>query len=142
METWKNQGLEVVFTNGCFDLLHAGHVQSLYDAAALGDKLVVAVNSDASVRRLKGAHRPISEQASRLAVLAALEMVDLVLLFEEDTPLAVIEALVPDVLAKGGDYKITQIVGHELVLAHGGAVHSLPLLGSYSTTALEAKIKG
>lgn len=140
VESWKSQGLEIVFTNGCFDLLHIGHVQNLADAAALGDKLIVALNSDASVSRLKGAHRPIANQISRLAVIAALEVVDMVLVFDTDTPLPLIERLVPDVLAKGGDYQPAQIVGSALVLAHGGRVLALPFVEGYSTSLLEQKI--
>jgi rfaE bifunctional protein nucleotidyltransferase chain/domain len=141
VQLWKSQGLEVVFTNGCFDLLHIGHVQNLADAAALGDKLIVALNSDASINRLKGAHRPIANQISRLAVIAALEVVDMVLIFDTDTPLPLIERLIPDVLAKGGDYTPAQIVGSDIVLNHGGTVVALPFLEGYSTSLLEQKMK-
>lgn len=137
---WKAIGLDVVFTNGCFDLIHLGHIDNLQRAAQLGDKLVVALNSDASVQRLKGKHRPISNQNSRLAVMAALEFVDLVVVFEEETPFEIISTLQPDILAKGGDYKPEQIVGSDIVLENGGQVISLPFIDGYSTSNLEAKI--
>lgn len=138
---WKNQGLEVVFTNGCFDLVHFGHLHYLADAAKLGDKLVVGINSAASVSRLKGPHRPINDELTRQHTLAALVFVDLVVCFEEDTPAALIELLLPDILVKGGDWKPEQIVGSETVLAHGGQVLSLPFVEGYSTTNIETKIK-
>ena len=137
---WQAVGLDVVFTNGCFDLMHLGHIDNLEKAAQLGDKLVVALNSDASVQRLKGEHRPISNQASRMAVMAALEFVDMVVLFEEQTPLEIITTLSPDILAKGGDYTPEQIIGSELVLEKGGKVIALPFVEGYSTSQLESKI--
>jgi D-beta-D-heptose 7-phosphate kinase/D-beta-D-heptose 1-phosphate adenosyltransferase len=132
----RSLGRRVVFTNGCFDLLHAGHVHLLERARALGDVLVVALNSDASVRRLKGEGRPVVREGDRVRVLAALESVGLVLLFEEDTPLAVIRQLRPDVLVKGGDYAQDTIVGADLVLAWGGEVATVPLVEGRSTTGL------
>lgn len=140
VQRWQAVGLEVVFSNGCFDLMHLGHIDNLERAANLGDKLVVALNSDASVKRLKGEHRPISNEASRLAVMAALEFVDMVLIFEEETPFEIISTLQPDILAKGGDYKPEQIVGSDIVLEKGGKVIALPFVEGYSTSALEAKI--
>jgi rfaE bifunctional protein nucleotidyltransferase chain/domain len=138
---WQNNGLEVVFTNGCFDLVHFGHLAYLAEAAAQGQKLVLGLNSDASVARLKGAHRPIKDQKNRAYLLASLEMVDLVVLFEADTPLELIETLQPDVLVKGGDWAVDQIVGSEIVLAKGGRVKSLTFVEGYSTTNLEQKIQ-
>ena len=139
---WKAQGKKVVFTNGCFDLLHLGHLQTLSRARALGNHLIVGLNNDASVRRLKGAERPVKDQDNRAALLAALSMVDAVILFAEDTPLVLIEQLLPDVLCKGGDWKPEQIVGADVVMANGGEVVALPFLPDHSTTALANKIKG
>jgi len=141
IQKWQNNGAEVVFTNGCFDLVHFGHLAYLAEAAAQGQKLVLGLNSDASVARLKGAHRPIKDQKNRAHLLASLEMVDLVVLFEEDTPLELIKALQPDVLVKGGDWTVEQIVGSEVVLAKGGLVKSLTFVEGYSTTMLEQKIQ-
>lgn len=139
--TWQALGREVVFTNGCFDLLHYGHVHYLAEAAALGDYLVVGLNSDASVQRLKGQHRPIQPEQSRAAVLAALACVDLVVIFENDTPLELIQHLTPDVLVKGGDWAVADIVGSNHVLEHGGKVCSLTFVEGYSTTSIEQKIQ-
>ena len=127
---------KVVFTNGCFDLLHRGHVEYLAQARALGDVLVVGLNTDASVRRWKGAGRPWVAEADRAAVLGALRSVDAVTLFDEDTPLELISALLPDVLVKGGDYDLDGIVGREAVEAAGGIVRVLPFLEGYSTTGI------
>lgn len=133
----------LVFTNGCFDILHRGHVTYLEEARALGASLVVGVNTDASARRLeKGADRPINPLEDRLAVLAALESVTLVVPFEEDTPLALIELIRPDHLVKGGDWPVDRIVGHELVQSYGGRVHSIPFRFERSTTALIRRIRG
>lgn len=132
----RSIGRRVVFTNGCFDLLHAGHVHLLERARALGDFLVVALNSDASVRRLKGPERPVVGEADRVKILAALDAVDAVVVFDEDTPLAWIEALRPDVLVKGGDYSRSTIVGADLVLGYGGRVETVPLVGGRSTSAV------
>ena len=132
----------LVFTNGCFDLLHRGHVTYLAQAAALGQSLLVAINSDASVQRLgKGADRPVNPLADRLAVLAALESVALVTWFDEDTPLQRILECHPDVLVKGGDWPVDKIVGSAEVTAWGGTVHSIPFLHQKSTTALLQKIR-
>ncbi|MBF0482542.1 MAG: D-glycero-beta-D-manno-heptose 1-phosphate adenylyltransferase [Desulfovibrionaceae bacterium] len=135
-------GKTVVFTNGCFDLLHPGHVDLLARAAALGDLLIVGLNSDASVARLKGPSRPVTPFAERAYVLAGLASVDYVAGFEEDTPLALITELAPDVLVKGGDWPVPAIVGGEAVAARGGRVVSLPLLPGFSTTRLIEKIAG
>ena len=132
----------LVFTNGCFDILHRGHVTYLAQARALGASLIVGVNSDASVKRQgKGEDRPINNQEDRMAVLAALQNVDLVTWFEEDTPLNLILACMPDILVKGGDWKVEAIVGAIEVLNWGGAVHSIPFLHERSTTETLAKIR-
>lgn len=139
----RRAGKRVVFTNGCFDLIHPGHVRYLRAAKRLGDVLVVALNTDASVRRLgKAPDRPLVPEADRAEVVAALEMVDFVTLFDEDTPRAVIRAIEPDVLVKGGDWTPDRIVGAELVRARGGRVKSLPFAPGYSTTALVRRIRG
>ena len=131
---WRRRAGKVAFTNGVFDLLHPGHVDVLTAARALGDALVVGVNTDASVRRLKGPTRPVRGEADRVHVLAALESVDAVVLFDEDTPLELIRALMPDVLVKGGDYTAESIVGAREVVAHGGRVVIVPLTPGHSTT--------
>lgn len=141
-KSWKAKGQSVVFTNGCFDLLHYGHIHYLAESRDLGDKLIVGVNSSDSVRRLKGPNRPINDDATRLYLLAALSCVDAVVVFEEDTPLELITMLLPDVLVKGGDYEIDQIVGAKEVLANGGLVKSLDFITGYSTSDIERKIKG
>ncbi len=134
-------GRTVVFTNGVFDLMHPGHIDSIRRARAEGDSLVVALNTDGSVRRLKGPGRPILPLEQRMRLLAALPEVWVVTAFDEDTPAAVIEAVAPDVLVKGGHYQVHEIVGHEFVLARGGRVLSLPLLPGYSTSSLIAEIQ-
>ena len=131
----------VVFTNGCFELLHRGHVEYLAQAKALGDVRVVGVNSDASVQRLRGAGRPLVAEADRAAVLAALRSVDAVTLFDEDTPLELISALLPDVLVKGGDYDLDGIVGREVVEEAGGEVRALPFVEGHSTTSILDRLK-
>lgn len=136
---WRKQGHQVVFTNGCFDLLHLGHVDYLEQARHLGDALVVGLNTDASVSCLKPG-RPIQDEAARARILAALAFVDAVVLFGEPTPLALIELVQPDVLVKGDDYALEQIVGHELVLARGGQVRTVPLVAGYSTSRIVARI--
>ena len=135
-------GEKVVFTNGCFDLLHLGHVRYLEQARSLGDALVVGVNTDDSVKRLnKGPGRPVTPEKDRAAVVAALACVDRVVLFDEDTPLELITALQPDVLVKGGDYQPEDIVGREVVEARGGQVNALPFFEGYSTTELLNRIR-
>lgn len=131
---------DMVFTNGCFDILHPGHVDYLQRARAMGSCLVVGLNSDASVRRLKGPTRPINDQHSRAFVLAALACVDYVVIFEEDTPYELIKAVRPKVLVKGGDWSVDKIIGRDLVEQDGGKVFSIPLLGGYSTTAIVERI--
>ena len=137
----KRNGRQVVFTNGCFDLLHPGHIGSLEQARGLGDALIVGLNSDASVRQLKGAGRPVLPERERAEILAALECVDGVLIFDDLTPQRVITALLPDVLVKGGDWPGDKIVGREEVEAAGGRVVSAPVLAGYSTTEILKKIR-
>lgn len=139
--SWKVLGKTVAFTNGCFDILHEGHIFSLSAAAKEADYLVVGLNSDASVKRLKGDARPVNTQHSRALLLASLLMVDAVVIFEEDTPLQLITALMPDVLVKGGDYTIEQIVGSKEVMANGGRVVINPIVAGFSTTGLIQQIK-
>ncbi|MCB9245496.1 MAG: D-glycero-beta-D-manno-heptose 1-phosphate adenylyltransferase [Flavobacteriales bacterium] len=140
VRNWQQKGMNVVFTNGCFDLLHRGHIAYLSDAAALGDKLVIGVNSDASVRALKGPNRPLQDEISRMEILAALEFVDAVVLFTEDTPLELLREVMPNTLVKGGDYSRDNIVGADLIEENGGSVRVLPFLPGYSTTAIEQRI--
>ncbi|MBK7945817.1 MAG: D-glycero-beta-D-manno-heptose 1-phosphate adenylyltransferase [Flavobacteriales bacterium] len=139
---WRMKGDRIVFTNGCFDILHRGHVEYLQEAAALGDRLVIGVNSDASVRRQgKGPERPLNDEQSRAKVLAALRLVDAVIIFDEDTPLDLIKAITPDVLAKGGDWTEDRIVGADVVKAAGGEARSLKLVEGFSTTSLVERIR-
>ena len=141
MAEWKADGNKVVFTNGVFDLLHIGHITYLAQAAELGDKLIVGLNADSSVKRIKGEDRPVNDQNSRALLLAALFFVDAVVVFEEDTPRQLITALLPDVLVKGADYAIENIVGGKEVLANGGEVKTLGFIEGYSSTAIIQKIK-
>ena len=141
-ETWQKEGLKVVFTNGCFDILHEGHLYSLGQAAKQADHLVVGVNSDRSVKKLKGDTRPINNEQSRAKVLASLLVTDAIVIFEEDTPLELIKTIMPDVLIKGGDYKVEDIAGAKEVIANGGKVVINPLLDGFSTTATISKMKG
>lgn len=141
IQQWKKEGFKIVFTNGCFDLIHIGHVLYLEDAKSLGDKLIVGLNSDTSVSRLKGAHRPIKDEYNRSHILAALASVDAVIVFENDDPLTLIKDISPDILVKGGDWRTDQIVGSDFVLSNGGEVRSLRFVEGYSTTKMEEKIK-
>lgn len=141
LQLWRVAGDTIVFTNGVYDLLHRGHVEYLEEARALGDRLVVGVNSDASVHRLKGPSRPILPERDRLGLIAALACVDLAVLFGDDTPLALIEAVQPDVLAKGADYALDQIVGREFVEARGGRVERIALRPGLSTSTLVKRIR-
>ena len=133
---WKKEGKKIVFTNGVFDLLHKGHIFSLTQAAKEGDVLVIGLNSDSSVKRLKGDTRPINDQDARALLLAALTMVDAVVMFEEDTPRNLITSILPGVLVKGGDYTIDEIAGAKEVIANGGKVVINPILDGYSTTGI------
>lgn len=141
VQLWQAAGETVVFTNGCFDILHYGHVDYLHQAAQYGNRLVVGLNTDASVSRLKGPNRPLQNEASRSLVMAALACVDALCLFDEATPLELITALQPDVLIKGADYSIDQIVGAKEVIAKGGKVATVELSPGYSTTAIEQRIQ-
>ena len=134
-------GKKIVFTNGVFDLLHPGHIKSLSDAAAEADFLVVAINSDESVKRLKGAYRPFYNENDRALIIASMQIVDAVFIFNEDTPLEVIKALRPDVIVKGGDYTIDQVVGSKEVLGYGGKVVINPVLEGYSTSKFIDRLK-
>jgi len=140
LKEWRAAGQKVVFTNGCFDILHVGHVTLLAHAKALGDKLILGLNSDESVKRLKGEQRPINKESDRAIILAALECIDAVVIFHEDTPTELIQALTPDILVKGGDYTKEQIVGADYVEQCGGEVVIVPFVKGYSTTETLAKI--
>ena len=140
-EQWRVLGKKIVFTNGVFDILHEGHIFSLSQAAKEADFLIVGLNADASVKRLKGESRPVNNQESRALVLASLVMIDAVVLFEEDTPLELIKSIMPDVLVKGGDYTVQQIVGAKEVIAKGGRVVINPILMGFSTTGIIEQAK-
>ena len=138
---WKGKGQKVVFTNGCFDILHLGHIDYLEKARNLGDKLIIGLNSDDSVNRFKGPDRPVQDQVSRARILAALQFTDMVVFFNENTPLALISELLPDVLVKGSDYLAENIVGAEVVKKQGGEVKILDFVPGYSTTRIIEKIR-
>ncbi|RYD78132.1 MAG: D-glycero-beta-D-manno-heptose 1-phosphate adenylyltransferase [Sphingobacteriales bacterium] len=140
VETWDAKGLKIVFTNGCFDILHPGHIDYLAKAKSLGDKLIIGVNTDASVQKLKGKNRPIQNEKARLFLLGALEFVDAVILFGEDTPAQLISQIMPHILVKGADYTIDKVVGAETVIPSGGSVVLLPYLQGFSTSGIEKKI--
>ncbi|MFD1255869.1 D-glycero-beta-D-manno-heptose 1-phosphate adenylyltransferase [Mucilaginibacter terrae] len=140
--SWKQQGEKIVFTNGVFDLVHTGHLTYMAKAAELGHKLIIGLNSDASVKRLKGESRPINKQDSRALLLASLFFVDAVVVFEEDTPLNLISVLLPDIFVKGGDYAIENMVGAKEVMANGGEVKTLYFVDGYSSTSIINQIKG
>ena len=137
---WKREG-KVVFTNGCFDILHLGHLDFLAKASKLGHKLIVGLNTDTSVKRLKGTSRPINNEQTRAMMLTDLAMVDAVVFFEEDTPYKLIQRIVPNVLVKGSDYRVEEIVGHDIVLGNGGSVIPIDLLEGYSTTSIIEKMQ-
>ena len=141
LNRWRLINKKIVFTNGVFDILHEGHIASLSDAAAYGDILIVGVNADVSVKRLKGESRPINNEHSRAILLASLIMTDAIILFEDDTPLNLIKSIMPDVLVKGGDYTVEQIAGAKEVLANGGEVKIVPILQGFSTTSIIEKMK-
>ncbi|WP_200890675.1 D-glycero-beta-D-manno-heptose 1-phosphate adenylyltransferase [Pedobacter lusitanus] len=138
---WKGEGKKIVFTNGCFDLLHAGHITYLTEAASLGDILIIGLNSDDSVSRLKGPARPVNNETTRSVVLGAMSFIDAVVFFNEDTPLELIKQVLPDVLVKGGDYQIENIAGAKETIENGGTVQVLSFLPGYSSTAIIDKIK-
>lgn len=141
VNSWKQAGEEIVFTNGCFDIIHRGHIEVLAQAADLGERLIVGLNSDSSIRKLKGKDRPIIDEQARAVLLATLTFVDAVVLFSEETPINLISTLLPDVLAKGGDYEIETIVGHEIVQNNGGKVILVPFVDGFSSTTIIDKIK-
>ena len=141
LNRWRLLDKKIVFTNGVFDILHQGHIASLSEAALYGHILIVGINADASVKRLKGESRPVNNAGSRTLLMASLVMVDAVIVFEEDTPLNLITAILPDVLVKGGDYTIDQIVGAPEVIANGGEVKIVPILEGFSTTGIIEKMK-
>ena len=141
IKKWQSEGKEVVFTNGCFDIIHLGHVDYLEKASQLGQKLVVGLNADNSVKRLKGENRPLNNQIARARILAAMEFVDGVVMFNEDTPKELISELLPDILVKGNDYLAENIVGADIVKAKGGRVETISLVEGYSTTNIVEKIK-
>lgn len=139
MKHWKTLGGKVVFTNGCFDVLHRGHVELLAECSTLGDYVIVGLNSDASVKKLKGETRPVHDEHSRALVLAALQWVDAIVIFDTTTPEELIKILQPDILVKGGDYIISQIAGADFVISNGGQVHIVPLVEGFSTTGILEK---
>lgn len=141
LDDWRANNYKIVFTNGCFDLLHRGHVDYLTKARDLGDKLFLGLNTDASVSKLKGEHRPIQDEPSRMHIMASLQCVDAVILFDEETPYELIKSVQPDILVKGADYKPENIVGYDIVTAKGGEVITIEFLEGYSTTSIEKKIR-
>ena len=141
LNMWKFRNEKIVFTNGCFDIIHRGHIEYLAKAASLGTKLIVGLNTDASVRRLKGENRPVNDERGRALALASLLFVDEVILFNTDTPRELIEFIQPGVLVKGGDYRPEDIVGNDIVTARGGQVVTIPLVEGYSTTSIIEHLK-
>lgn len=138
---WRFMDQQIVFTNGCFDIIHLGHIDYLAKAAALGNKLVIGLNTDASTRRLKGPHRPINDENARAMIMASFSFVDAVVLFDEDTPYNLIRTIQPDILVKGADYRAEDIVGYDIVKAKGGKVETLEYLPGYSTSLIEKRIR-
>ena len=141
LSQWKDAGESVVFTNGCFDLVHRGHIDSLARAAEFGDRLIVGLNSDISVRLLKGENRPLVDQQSRAVLLASMLMVDAVIMFDEETPYDLIKSLLPDVLVKGSEYQLEEIAGYDIVLASGGRVERIQLTEGFSTSDIIQRIE-
>jgi D-glycero-beta-D-manno-heptose 1-phosphate adenylyltransferase len=141
VEVWQSEGKKTVFTNGCFDIVHLGHIDYLEKARNLGDKLVLGLNTDASVQRLKGESRPVINEYARARMMAAMSFVDAVTLFDEETPKELIELLVPNILVKGDDYTIENIIGADFVISHGGEVKTISLVKGYSTSSIIEKIK-
>ncbi len=138
---WRENGDKIVFTNGCFDLIHRGHIEYLSRAADLSERMIVGLNTDASVSRLKGKDRPVVDEESRAILMGAFEFVDAVVYFDDDTPYELIKEIQPDILVKGSDYKIDEIIGYDIVLARGGAVETINLVEGFSTTTLIERIK-
>ena len=141
LEKFRKNSKKIVFTNGCFDIIHSGHIQYLTEAKALGDILIIGLNSDCSIKKLKGPDRPIIDENNRALVLSALEIVDFVVIFDEETPYNLIKKIKPDILVKGGDWKISEIVGSDVVLNNGGEVRSLNFREGISTTKIIEKIR-
>lgn len=141
LNAWQKEGCKIVFSNGCFDILHLGHIDYLARAADFGDKMVIGLNTDSSVSKIKGPTRPINDERSRAMVLAALEFVSAIILFDEPTPYELIRLVQPDVLVKGADYKPEEIVGYDIVTAKGGSVKTIPFVDGYSTTRIEQRIR-
>ena len=141
LNLWREEGKSIVFSNGCFDILHRGHVEYLSKAADLGDILIIGLNTDDSVKRLKGPSRPVNDEKARAVLLSALEFVDAVVFFEEDTPYNLIRRIQPDVLVKGKDYKAEDIVGYDIVISRGGKVETIELVDGFSTTKTIEKMR-
>ena len=141
IKQWKSDNEKIVFTNGCFDIIHQGHIDYLAKASDLGTKLIIGVNTDRSVSAIKGPHRPIQDEYSRQMILAAMMFVDALILFDEDTPINLITKVIPNVLVKGSDYKAENIVGYDVVTQNGGTVETLDFLEGFSTSAIESKIR-
>ena len=141
LKLWREEGKTIVFSNGCFDILHRGHVEYLSKAADLGDVLIIGLNTDSSVKRIKGPSRPVNDEKARAVVLAALEFVDAIMFFDEDTPYNLIKRVQPDVLVKGKDYKAEDIVGYDIVTNKGGKVETIELVEGFSTTKTIEKMK-
>lgn len=140
VELLKSQQKKIVFTNGCFDIIHRGHVEYLAQAADFGDHFIVALNTDSSVRKLKGDNRPINNEESRALVMASFQFIDHIVFFADDTPYRLIKSIKPDVLIKGGDYEIEDIVGYDIVMKYGGMVKTIPFVQGFSTTSIIKKI--
>ena len=141
LKLWREEGKTIVFSNGCFDILHRGHVEYLSKAADLGDVLIIGLNTDASVKRIKGPSRPVNDEKARAVVLAALEFIDAIMFFDEDTPYNLIKRVQPDVLVKGKDYKAEDIVGYDIVISKGGKVETIELVEGFSTTNTIEKMR-
>jgi D-glycero-beta-D-manno-heptose 1-phosphate adenylyltransferase len=141
VEIWQSEGKKIVFTNGCFDIVHLGHIDYLEKARNLGDKLVLGLNTDASVQRLKGESRPVINEYARARMMAAMSFIDAVTLFDEETPKELIELIAPNILVKGDDYTIANIIGADFVISHGGEVKTISLVKGYSTSSIIEKIK-
>jgi len=141
ISNWKQNGERIVFTNGCFDIIHQGHIDYLSKAADKGSKLIIGVNTDRSVSRIKGPNRPIQDEYSRMMILAAMEFIDALILFDEETPINLINRIIPHILVKGGDYKAEEIVGYDTVISNGGRVETIDFLPGFSTSSIETKIK-
>lgn len=141
VHVWKFKGDKIVFTNGCFDLIHPGHIHTLTSAADFGKKLIVALNTDSSVKKLKGSSRPLQNENSRALIMASFDFVDAIILFNEETPIELIKSIQPDVLVKGGDYKKENIVGNTEMLSWNGSIEVIPFLKGFSTSSIEEKIR-